>query len=726
MKHITSFLLTFLGCISLVAQVTIDQAFTIEEYVNDVLLGDGVSASNITFIGEPIQVAKMTDESGNFSVSEGLVLSCGDPNRLSDCQLDANPTGLGGGFSDADLLDVANSVPPLIGQGFTVASVEDGCVLEFDFEATGDEISFNYVFGSDEYLGFVNTQFNDIFAFFLSGPGITGPYAAPAGFPDGAINIAQVPDSDPLLPITISSVNNQTNSQYYIDNQAQDGICINGYTTTFTASAAVQCGETYHIKLAIADGSDDYLESIVVLEAGSFESDALALDAQVESLTDTSSVVPYEMAVGMPDFITYANVDPFDLIQWQPEDTIVVDGEPLQFDAVIIEGCNTVKFTVRRPCSEAAFQDTLYLELGGSAVSGQDFDATFSQVIMDEGETTREVVLNVLPDFEDEGVEILEIFFENSDGTPSDTAFVAILDPIPVEAEALTPGCLNQDGTQGLGYAAVTGFGPFDYEWDGQGLPYPRVPPFSGSNYQQWVDSVQALWGTTLSLDSLFQMTNDEGNLIPTHNIVLRVQDQCQNWHEFTQIIEHPVISSTEICGGDNQEFPMFNPSVPVQDVLYNGQSLLSGNVPSSQIKVSASPTGDFWILNDVSANLVTERWVGNLVMVDTCGYETEAQITVRDCVVPNVFTPDGFGPGGNDSFRIRGLDGFLGSQLTVFNRYGVAVFKDETMSNDEFELVWSGDYNNGNPAPAGVYQWVLIRSDGFKDAGQLTLFRQQ
>lgn len=170
----------------------------------------------------------------------------------------------------------------------------------------------------------------------------------------------------------------------------------------------------------------------------------------------------------------------------------------------------------------------------------------------------------------------------------------------------------------------------------------------------------------------------------------------------------------------------MFNPSIPVQDVLYNGQSLLGGNVSSSQIKVSATQTGDHWILNNVSANLVTERWVGNLVMIDTCGYETEAQITVRDCVVPNVFTPDGFGPGGNNSFRIRGLDGFQGSQLTVFNRYGAAVFKDETTSNDEFELVWSGDYDNGTPAPAGVYQWVLIRSDGFKDAGQLTLFRQE
>ena len=191
------------------AQVSVDQNFTIEEYVNDVLLGNGVSASNVTFIGDLVQLAKMTDESGNFGITEGLVLSCGDPNRLSDCQTDANPTGLGFDFVDPDLLEVANSVPPLIGQSFTVSSVNDGCVLEFDIEAAGDNIAFNYVFGSDEYLSSLGTPYNDVFAVFLSGPGIVGPYASPVGFPDGAINIAQVPNSDPVMPITIASVNNQ-------------------------------------------------------------------------------------------------------------------------------------------------------------------------------------------------------------------------------------------------------------------------------------------------------------------------------------------------------------------------------------------------------------------------------------------------------------------------------------------------------------------------------------
>ena len=712
MKQPTLFLLALLGCLATshsVAQVLIDQGYTAEEYVNDVLLGDGVSASNVTFIGNTVQLARLTDESGNFSVAEGLVLSCGDANRLADCQMDDNPTGLGTTFEDEDLLDVANSVPPLIGQAFTVGSVQDGCVLEFDFEAGGDSISFNYVFGSDEYLGYVNTQWNDIFAFFLSGPGIAGPYAAPAGFPEGAINIAQVPDSDPQLPITVSSVNDQTNTQYYIDNPNQDGICINGYTTTFTASAAVQCGETYHIKLAIADGSDSYLESVVVLEAGSFNSNGLGLDAQAVPL---NNVISYDMAVGFPDVTNYPNGESFDFAKWDTTGMATIDGTSMSIGAVVIEGCNSAKFTVTRPRTEIDLLDTLTLGLGGSATAGFDFDETFSQIIMNPGVTERDIVLSVFDDGIVEGVEFVEIFFEYVNGCGelvTTSSRVAVLDPIPVTAEPAVPGCLNADGTQELGYDVINGYGPFNFDWGGVVHPYPDD---------------EGSWPLTLSLDSLFDMTDDQGNLTPTQTVVLRVQDQCQNWYDFEQVISHPKMSTTDLCGGDNQTFPMFNSDIPVQDLLYEGQSLLSGNASSSQVIVDAQPVGDHWNLNGISANLVNERWTGSLVLVDTCGYETEAVVIVRDCVIPNAFSPDGRGPGDNNSFRIRGLDGFEGSRLTIFNRHGIPVFEDETRSIGQFELVWFGQYNNGKDAPAGVYQWVLIRSDGFKDTGQLTLFR--
>ena len=66
-----------------------------------------------------------------------------------------------------------------------------------------------------------------------------------------------------------------------------------------------------------------------------------------------------------------------------------------------------------------------------------------------------------------------------------------------------------------------------------------------------------------------------------------------------------------------------------------------------------------------------------------------------------------------------------MGSRLMIYNRYGTIVFQDETATDAEFELVWNGRYDNGNDAPEGTYQWVLIRADGMKEAGQLTLLRQ-
>ncbi|MCH1588961.1 MAG: hypothetical protein L7S02_07170, partial [Flavobacteriales bacterium] len=57
-------------------QVDVDQSLTIAEYVNDVLLGEGVSATNINFIGSTEQIGYMTggDDIG-FPVAGGLVLS---------------------------------------------------------------------------------------------------------------------------------------------------------------------------------------------------------------------------------------------------------------------------------------------------------------------------------------------------------------------------------------------------------------------------------------------------------------------------------------------------------------------------------------------------------------------------------------------------------------------------------------------------------------------------
>ena len=695
-------------------QVTITQPYaTAEEYIQEILLGDGVTATNITYTGSLAQLGLLENGSGVFSVESGLMLNTDDATCdgfCADC--------LAGTVPDADLLSVANSVPPLINQSFTVSSVNDVCILEFDFEAGGDSIAFNYVFGSDEYLTYVNTTYNDIFAFFLSGPGISGPYASPAGFPDGAINIAQVPESDPLLPVTISSVNNVTNSEYYIDNPGGNfggpyDICVNGFTTTFTAAAAVQCGETYHIKLAIADGSDTALESFVVLEAGSFSSNAVNLEADAVpfSAGGLENLVPYESSVGLPSVLNYPNGESFPFGDWSANNEIVVtvDGQETIIDAVIIEGCNDARFTVIRPEVEAELLDTLYLDLAGSAVLGLDYSDTFNEVIMTPGQTESEITLGVVDDGANEGVEFVEITYEYINGCGeliSTTSKVVILDPIPVQATASEVGCQNLDGTQVLGYDNISGYGPFNFVWDGI----------------EWDNASEDPANWVTSFDSLFTMTDAEGQLQSSHIVELIVVDQCGKSFAFEQEVLYPVMTEAEICGGAQQDFPAFNSGILVEDVLYNGISFITGS-PDAPLTVDVTANGERWKLNGISADAVEDTWQGLVTLIDTCGYETEALIRVRDCVVPNVFTPDGFG--GNNTFRIRGLDGFMGSRLVVYNRYGTVVFEDETATDAEFELFWDGRYANGNDAPQGSYQWVLLRADGLRETGELTLLRQ-
>jgi len=247
--------------VSLNAQIVIDNNPPYDNptwLIDNILLGGGVIASNHSFQGETIQIGFFDAINTNLGIDSGIVMACGDIYTL-----DPNNAGPGGVMpntvTDPDLLAVANSVPGMIGQSFSVSSINDVAILEFDFIPTSDSLNFRYAFGSAEYFAWENSSYNDVFGFFLSGPGITGPYSAPVAFPNGSINLAFVPNTTPPLPITISSINSVTpiNQQYFIDNQ--NGLSIiadaDGFTTVLTARASVQCGETYHIRLAIADGS---------------------------------------------------------------------------------------------------------------------------------------------------------------------------------------------------------------------------------------------------------------------------------------------------------------------------------------------------------------------------------------------------------------------------------------------------------------------------------------
>ena len=202
-----------------------------------------------------------TDNNG-LGLDKGLILTSGS------AQLSVGPnaspgTGLNVGFEGDDDLDYLSTQ-----QGNGQPSF-DACVVEFDVFVATDELSFEYVFGSDEYPEFVGSSFNDIFAFLVSGPGIVGDPGL-----GGAKNIAVLPGSNTL--VQINSVNNLQNWQYYRNNQGAqtlsqileyDGLTSDslGAKKSLTARTDVTPCNTYHLKLAVADRADGVLDSGVFM-----------------------------------------------------------------------------------------------------------------------------------------------------------------------------------------------------------------------------------------------------------------------------------------------------------------------------------------------------------------------------------------------------------------------------------------------------------------------------
>ena len=138
----------------------------------------------------------------------------------------------------------------------------DAAILEFDFVPEFSTVQFQYVFSSEEYSDFANTNYNDVFAFFVNG-----------------INCALVPGTNE--PVSVNTINNGNSvggdptphhPELFRDN-VRPNVTINtqmdGLTVVLTCTANVTPGVPNHMKLAIADASDASFDSAVFLKAAS-------------------------------------------------------------------------------------------------------------------------------------------------------------------------------------------------------------------------------------------------------------------------------------------------------------------------------------------------------------------------------------------------------------------------------------------------------------------------
>ena len=276
------------------AQVTVNNNQTVAWYVQNVLLGANVTVSNITYNGAAANatnpavtsVGEFTDPTSSIGLPNGMIMATGDATLASQ-------PNLGGGSGLGNTLPETSGNDPDLNSilGSTTAQFNK-CVVEFDFVPLGDTLSFSYVFASEEYEEYVCSEFNDVFGFFLSGTN-------PQGGTYNSFNVARVPSNlNPLTftntPVAINTINPgvagingtstecsaldpnwQVYSVYYTPNNGSS-YEYDGRTITLPVSVPVVCGETYSIKLAIADLGDGLFDSGVFLEAGSFASNGVS------------------------------------------------------------------------------------------------------------------------------------------------------------------------------------------------------------------------------------------------------------------------------------------------------------------------------------------------------------------------------------------------------------------------------------------------------------------
>ena len=634
------------------------------ESLVEILVGDGVEFSNVTFSGFECSAGFFSGPS-NLDFQTGLVMATDGLESITPGFFGG---GAGGAASDPDLEEQLQLVNALS------TNLNNLIILEFDFVPISDAVTFNYIFASNEYTSYTCSQYNDIFGFFLSGPGINGP------FTNNAENIALVPDPNSpgnytTTPVIINTVNSGTPSGTYpasncsdIDPNWQDysvfytanpdfstlDFATIGYPgfASLNATANVTPCLTYHMKLAIADVSDGGVNSAVFLQENSFSSTSPSADFQSE------------------------------FSPWSGNDTTLVEG---CFDG-------TLSFEI----DEALDIDyVINFDVTGSATEGVDFQTMGNQVIIPSGDTEATIPLVPFYDGIVEGDEFLSVNVTLSDGCEEQEYEFnfTIVDRLPMYMDSLPdtsfcPGDLAIDITPYIS----GGIAPMTYQWLYNGLLL--------TNQQNITIQPENLGNYSFSANGLCDS---------------EVSDSFETYllePDLPLTILAPY-NSIEVCLGDEL-------STLIQ---------ISGGIgePSYMWYMDGSPYND--TLNfDFSTDFPYDYDLEFRVEDECSNFDSDNFVyNIVYCGKPNVFTPNADGL--NDFLYINFGDVVDNVRIDIYNRWGQMVY---TSINYELcdELTgkncWDGvNMSNGEPATEGSYHYTIELLDGRKHRGFFNIFRE-
>jgi hypothetical protein len=252
-----------------------------------VLTGTGVTISNLT----------VTNPGNCTNFNRGVGIFTNGTTPIGAGPILGEPTGVvvsNGAFNTGNAVNTSNNAANatnLLCNGTTsdadMVAIEAGTVngeyaaIEFDVVPQSSILAIPFQFGSDEFPEYVCSNFGDLVGIFVSGPGINGPFSGGLN----AENFAKTAAGD-LSSINwvntgivgqngnIGNCGSLSNAAFYSDNSSGNptggnatvaltnaNLEVDGFTNTLFQPITVVAGQTYHVKIAVADSADRTFDS---------------------------------------------------------------------------------------------------------------------------------------------------------------------------------------------------------------------------------------------------------------------------------------------------------------------------------------------------------------------------------------------------------------------------------------------------------------------------------
>ncbi|MFZ4544693.1 MAG: choice-of-anchor L domain-containing protein [Saprospiraceae bacterium] len=304
-------------------------------------------------------------------------------------------------------------------------------ILEFDVVSKGNQLSFDYFFGSEEYCEYLLSTKYTAFGLYVSGPGIIG-----------APNIAMVPSTTSV--INSKNINHNTNSSFYNSNvttlntsgpcaghpnvpnspyamAASTGFMFDGFSKVITSSINVVPCQTYHVK---------------------------AIFTNINGVSEPSAVFLKERDCDFPDAEFVNTTDPT--------------------SSQVIEGCHSAELRFYRPSTSniaLPFVINYIVENTSTATAGADYVANFpGQITIPPGQTSIAIPVTIINDGIAETIEQIDVTVLNSascNGIIQTSLFIK--DPTPLLLSA--DDVVNCSPTATLNVSVTGGSMPYSYLW---------------------------------------------------------------------------------------------------------------------------------------------------------------------------------------------------------------------------------------------------------------------